>query len=808
MVYRLVANGMSAKVGAVIINTFRILPDGPTTSNGIYHMCKETMRGAGYGDSWVFGSMPAIVARDVANSGVARNPHLLDVHGFKTEFELFPERGGRGGGSLQEWKFADLAKGLKKMPEGDDALDLTRMVQYAVDHPEDNFVFPNDYDLLLQLVGGPAQPTAQHFDAAVFDRWDKVRGYHMKDYKKGRVVKSNSKGTGKERKKTDKIMKKALKSKNFARVKDSGDKESDSDSDSEAEAKVTPNTRELRKRNEGIATTLEHELTDNDAEFVSDSEYSPESSNTLDNSFEPATTSNVVPDELIDPFLLQGGYSSPSNVPPPETTTSNVSPPVSAPSIPLTAPPSTVQAANNAFVRTIHEAVKPQRRSKAHPAKPSLVIKIPNVKKQKAVGGCASPSNHRVQKPYQASVPQTKYLSRYIAKSQATPDMKKAAMEHLDEWVAGLMGMENDAPAAGSNTTTPFEPSTTSPDVGTSSSINQGLDTSTDTTSDPYEFFASLGVTYHPAPTRMRQATPPLSKSFSNVVPETAGSFTEAPVPATTTFPTDGFAFGLPPGHDQAFATAPAMESVPAVASAPAMDSVPTFANASFMNSVPAFVSAPAMGSVPAFATAPVMNNVPAFADPTPTPTPMPMPKASPSPSFSDFVNWNGDTVIETVETETKTETEPESKMDTSPEMVVDSDTETDAKTDTDLKPENEMGYEVMFTPLHKLFITLHPQDMSDLAENTRFAQFEHKRFHTTVWTDSHPHLQMLNDQRMALEWKSEERRMVELLDSDGDSDVGLDELGREPTPALDVKEEDWMVERAWVDYDDMTLLE
>jgi hypothetical protein len=35
-----------------------------------------------------------------------------------------------------------LASGVKNFPEGNEALDLTRVVQYAVDHPVGNYMYP------------------------------------------------------------------------------------------------------------------------------------------------------------------------------------------------------------------------------------------------------------------------------------------------------------------------------------------------------------------------------------------------------------------------------------------------------------------------------------------------------------------------------------------------------------------------------------------------------------------------------------------------------------------------------------------
>ncbi|KAF2245321.1 hypothetical protein BU26DRAFT_521803 [Trematosphaeria pertusa] len=60
------------------------------------------------------------------------------------------------------------------MPRGDDALDLTRMVEYCVQHPVEGWEYPKDYEKLLGLLGGPQTVTPEHVDRAAFKRWEGV----------------------------------------------------------------------------------------------------------------------------------------------------------------------------------------------------------------------------------------------------------------------------------------------------------------------------------------------------------------------------------------------------------------------------------------------------------------------------------------------------------------------------------------------------------------------------------------------------------------------------------------------------------
>ena len=43
------------------------------------------------------------------------------------------------------------------MPEGDNALDLTRVVRYCIQNAEDRWEYPRDYEDLLNLLGGPTE---------------------------------------------------------------------------------------------------------------------------------------------------------------------------------------------------------------------------------------------------------------------------------------------------------------------------------------------------------------------------------------------------------------------------------------------------------------------------------------------------------------------------------------------------------------------------------------------------------------------------------------------------------------------------
>lgn len=82
-----------------------------------------------------------------------------------------PGASGSRGSNGVSIPFAQLSTGVRKFPEGDDVLDLTRMVRFAMENPGENWMYPKDYAVLLKHIGGPATITPKHYDSAVHDRW-------------------------------------------------------------------------------------------------------------------------------------------------------------------------------------------------------------------------------------------------------------------------------------------------------------------------------------------------------------------------------------------------------------------------------------------------------------------------------------------------------------------------------------------------------------------------------------------------------------------------------------------------------------
>ena len=93
-----------------------------------------------------------------------------------------------GGGSLvKSVPFENLAKGVRKMPTGYDALDLTRCVEVAQKNPG-VYEFPRDFPAILQQLGGPAVVRNGHLDAAVARRYTKKSVVFKRHLKTGLIT--------------------------------------------------------------------------------------------------------------------------------------------------------------------------------------------------------------------------------------------------------------------------------------------------------------------------------------------------------------------------------------------------------------------------------------------------------------------------------------------------------------------------------------------------------------------------------------------------------------------------------------------
>jgi hypothetical protein len=156
VIYRLISNGGSRKSIHAIINTHRNSQAG-WSLNWCGEAMYKTMAGAGY-SGWT------ITRHDQWHDQQKGtwDDSKLDVGDLRTTSDE----------PAEDVAFSRLAENVRAMPEGDDALDLTRMVQYCLQHAKDEWLYPRDYEKLLRSIGGPTPVGKENEDRAVLKRWE------------------------------------------------------------------------------------------------------------------------------------------------------------------------------------------------------------------------------------------------------------------------------------------------------------------------------------------------------------------------------------------------------------------------------------------------------------------------------------------------------------------------------------------------------------------------------------------------------------------------------------------------------------
>ncbi|KAF1954359.1 hypothetical protein CC80DRAFT_595133 [Byssothecium circinans] len=154
-------NGSIAAIEGLIRQYRDSTSDGPPQANTVHQMMASQMRKRPGYENW------SVEKHDVPPSHDARS---ISVRGCRTPRE-WAAKGGRPPASVQ---FKDLAEGVKAFPTGFDALDLTRCVEYHCQplHHDEDWKFPDDFGRLVEVFGGKGAVTSQHYDGAVFSRWE------------------------------------------------------------------------------------------------------------------------------------------------------------------------------------------------------------------------------------------------------------------------------------------------------------------------------------------------------------------------------------------------------------------------------------------------------------------------------------------------------------------------------------------------------------------------------------------------------------------------------------------------------------
>ncbi|KAF9730853.1 hypothetical protein PMIN01_10811 [Paraphaeosphaeria minitans] len=161
VIYRFASNGISLDAILSIVNTNRVL-EQQWTAEYCYRTVRNAMRHDGH-SGWTLKKHPQYFADSLRDW----NAESLSVSGFRVSLSTYHKRKPDA-----DIRFARLADGVRHMPAGVDALDLTRLVQHCVQNPSEEWMYPSNYNMLLAHLGGSKQPVAANMDRPIFERWE------------------------------------------------------------------------------------------------------------------------------------------------------------------------------------------------------------------------------------------------------------------------------------------------------------------------------------------------------------------------------------------------------------------------------------------------------------------------------------------------------------------------------------------------------------------------------------------------------------------------------------------------------------
>jgi hypothetical protein len=181
VILRLVNHGGRSVTMTHLLNKYRIMPTDDYQPNSTTVMINYAMRRAGKKD-WTIGTRGEFEndrEYDVNSLYVGdfRPPRLTHPKSASTKQKSKKEELARNW-AADPIPFKDLALHIKEHPSGDDALDLTRCVEYALKHPKEKWLFPDDFGKLVKHIGGPLPVTHSHLDNQLFARYDHLYTAH------------------------------------------------------------------------------------------------------------------------------------------------------------------------------------------------------------------------------------------------------------------------------------------------------------------------------------------------------------------------------------------------------------------------------------------------------------------------------------------------------------------------------------------------------------------------------------------------------------------------------------------------------
>jgi hypothetical protein len=184
IVFRLASNGVTNQHIATMANyLLHSDKENGIDKNSLCHIMQKAMRDYGYafadekGNEALRWTNTLHKEHDVKNWYGAWDEQNLSLAGLIPQ--CLYELGNKDAGDelINNVTFASLAHDIKRWPsiELGDGLDLTRCVQYAVAHSDEDLLFPRDFATLTKKLGGPLTVENKHYDHVVFGRWNKKK---------------------------------------------------------------------------------------------------------------------------------------------------------------------------------------------------------------------------------------------------------------------------------------------------------------------------------------------------------------------------------------------------------------------------------------------------------------------------------------------------------------------------------------------------------------------------------------------------------------------------------------------------------
>lgn len=182
VINRFVSHGGRSVTITYLLGKLRVMPSGSFNANSATIMMQYAMRRAGYKE-WTVGtrhefSLDREYDENSLYVGDFRPPRLTHpksastTKGASTTKQKYKTVDLTRNWAAEPVPFKDLALHVRQHPSGDDALDLTRCVRFALNHPDEKWLFPTDFEKLVKHIGGPLPVTHSHLDKQLFARYD------------------------------------------------------------------------------------------------------------------------------------------------------------------------------------------------------------------------------------------------------------------------------------------------------------------------------------------------------------------------------------------------------------------------------------------------------------------------------------------------------------------------------------------------------------------------------------------------------------------------------------------------------------